>query len=117
MKNKFKLTAISLYIASRLPAVGFADLDKSNETLYTLSNDAGQNEVLAFQRINNGHMEAAGHFAYIEDPDGALIEFVETHKVPILKKLGWYLDLRKRDPKKSLPDWILKTLRFSKVKV
>jgi catechol 2,3-dioxygenase-like lactoylglutathione lyase family enzyme len=61
--------------------------------------------------------EAAGHFAYIADPDGALIEFVETQKVPILKKLGWYLDLRKRDPKKSLPNWILKTLRFSKVKL
>jgi catechol 2,3-dioxygenase-like lactoylglutathione lyase family enzyme len=61
--------------------------------------------------------EAAGHFAYIEDPDGALIEFVETHKVPILKKIGWYLDLRKRDPKKSLPNWILKALRFSKVKL
>lgn len=30
--------------------------------------------------------EAAGHFTYIEDPDGALIEFVETHKIPILKK-------------------------------
>ncbi|MGD0340180.1 MAG: VOC family protein [Bacteroidales bacterium] len=61
--------------------------------------------------------EAAGHFAYIADPDGALIEFVETLKVPILKKIGWYLDLRKRDPHKSLPDWILKTLRFSKVKI
>jgi catechol 2,3-dioxygenase-like lactoylglutathione lyase family enzyme len=60
--------------------------------------------------------EAAGHFAYIEDPDGTLIEFVETHKVPILKKIGWYLDLRKRDPQKSLPDWIVKTLRFSKVR-
>jgi catechol 2,3-dioxygenase-like lactoylglutathione lyase family enzyme len=60
--------------------------------------------------------EAAGHFSYIEDPDGTLVEFVETHKVPILKKLGWYLDLRKRDPKKSLPVWILKTLSFSKVK-
>jgi len=47
--------------------------------------------------------EAAGHFSYIEDPDGTLIEFVETHKVPILKKFGWYLDLSKRDPKKSLP--------------
>ena len=31
--------------------------------------------------------EAAGHFSYIQDPDGTLIEFVETHKVPILKKL------------------------------
>ncbi len=61
--------------------------------------------------------EAAGHFSYIEDPDGTLIEFVETHKVPILKKLGWYLDLRKRKPGKSLPDWILKTLRFSRVKI
>jgi catechol 2,3-dioxygenase-like lactoylglutathione lyase family enzyme len=60
--------------------------------------------------------EAAGHFSYIEDPDGTLIEFVETHKIPILKKFGWYLDLRKKDPKKSLPDWMLKTLKYSRVK-
>lgn len=60
--------------------------------------------------------EAAGHFSYIEDPDGALIEFVETHKIPILKKIGWYLDLRDKDPYKSLPDWMLKTLSFSRVK-
>ncbi len=60
--------------------------------------------------------EAAGHFAYIEDPDGTLIEFVETHKIPLLKKIGWYLDIKKRDPYKPLPDWILRTLRFSRVK-
>jgi catechol 2,3-dioxygenase-like lactoylglutathione lyase family enzyme len=60
--------------------------------------------------------EAAGHFSYIEDPDGTLIEFVETHKIPIMKKFGWYLDIRKRDPHKSLPDWMLKTLKFSRVK-
>lgn len=60
--------------------------------------------------------EAAGHFAYIEDPDGTLLEFVETHKIPVIKKLGWYLDLRKRDPGKSLPGFILKALRFSRVK-
>ncbi|HBE40994.1 MAG TPA: glyoxalase [Bacteroidales bacterium] len=59
--------------------------------------------------------EAAGHFAYIEDPDGNLIEFVETHKLPVIKKLGWYLDLRKRKPK-PLPAWILKMLRFSRVR-
>jgi catechol 2,3-dioxygenase-like lactoylglutathione lyase family enzyme len=58
--------------------------------------------------------EAAGHFSYIEDPDGTLIEFVETHKLPVLKKLGWYLDLKKRDVK-PLPDWIMKMLRFSRV--
>jgi catechol 2,3-dioxygenase-like lactoylglutathione lyase family enzyme len=60
--------------------------------------------------------EAAGHFSYIEDPDGTLIEFVETKKIPILKKLGWYLDLRKRDGSKPLPDWMLKALKFNRVK-
>jgi len=60
--------------------------------------------------------EAAGHFSYIEDPDGALIEFVETKRIPILKKLGWYLDLNKRDATKPLPDWMLKALKFSRVK-
>lgn len=61
--------------------------------------------------------EAAGYFAYSADPDGTLIEFVETHKVPILKKFGLYIDLRKRDPNKSLPGWMIKTLKFSKVKI
>ena len=61
--------------------------------------------------------EAAGHFSYIADPDGTLIEFVETHKLPILKKFGWYLDLRGRNPHKPLPSWMLRTLRFSRVKI
>jgi len=60
--------------------------------------------------------EAAGHFAYIEDPDGTLIEFVETDKIPILKKIGWYLDLRKRDPRKPLPNWILNALKLNRIK-
>lgn len=60
--------------------------------------------------------EAAGHFSYIEDPDRTLIEFVETHRVPILKKLGWYLNLTNRNPRKSLPRWILKSLAFNRVK-
>jgi catechol 2,3-dioxygenase-like lactoylglutathione lyase family enzyme len=51
--------------------------------------------------------EASGAFSYIEDPDGTLIEFVETHKLPIIKKLGFYMNLRKRDPKKTLPKWML----------
>jgi len=60
--------------------------------------------------------EAAGHFTYIEDPDGALIEFVETKKLPILKKFGWYLDLRKRAPEKPVPAWMLRTLKFNRKK-
>lgn len=58
--------------------------------------------------------EAAGHFTYIEDPDGSLIEFVETRKIPILKKFGWYLDLGKRAPEKALPNWMLKALKFNR---
>lgn len=60
--------------------------------------------------------EAAGHFTYIEDPDGTLIEFVETHKVPILKKLGISIDMTKRDPLKNLPDWLVKAMRFNRFK-
>jgi len=60
--------------------------------------------------------EAAGHFSYIEDPDGTLIEFVEAHKIPLVKKIGWYLDLRKRKRGKTLPDWMVKTLGWGRVK-
>jgi len=60
--------------------------------------------------------EAAGRFSYIEDPDGTLIEFVETKKISIMKKLGWYLDLSKRDATKPLPSWMLKALKFNRVK-
>ncbi len=60
--------------------------------------------------------DAAGHFAYNEDPDGTLIEYVEAHKVPILKKLGWYFNLKKRDATKPLPNWMVKALRFNRKK-
>ena len=61
-----------------------------------------------------GMGEANGHFTYVEDPDGTLIEFVETFRIPIIKKLGLYLNLAKKDDHKQLG--ILKLLRFAKVK-
>lgn len=60
--------------------------------------------------------EAAGSFSYTEDPDGTLIEFVETHKIPILKSMGWYLNLRKRAPEKALPRWLLNAIGFNKAR-
>ena len=60
--------------------------------------------------------EAAGRFTYIEDPDGTLIEFVETHKVPIMKKFGWFIDMTKRDPKKNLPNWMISAMKFNRMK-
>ena len=59
--------------------------------------------------------EAEGRFAYVEDPDGTWIEFVQAHKVPILKKLGWFIDLRKRRSNTPLPDWMLKSMGLNRV--
>jgi catechol 2,3-dioxygenase-like lactoylglutathione lyase family enzyme len=60
--------------------------------------------------------DAAGRFSYIEDPDGTLIEFVETHKLPIWEKMGWYLNLKNKSPEKPIPKWILQFLRLSRVR-
>ena len=54
--------------------------------------------------------DASGHFTYIEDPDGTLIEFVETHKVPIVKKLGIVIDMSRRDPQKALPKLLFRLM-------
>ena len=59
--------------------------------------------------------EAGGRFSYVEDPDGAWIEFVETHKVPVMKKLGWYIHLKNRKPGKHLPNWMLRAMGMNKV--
>jgi catechol 2,3-dioxygenase-like lactoylglutathione lyase family enzyme len=84
--------------------------------------------ALKDRAIQNGHPftvdsadsfdmgEAAGHFSYIEDPDKTLIEFVETHKVPIMKKIGWYLNLKKRNKSKPLPRLMLKGLGLNRKK-
>lgn len=60
--------------------------------------------------------EAAGHFAYIEDPDGAWIEFVEAHRIPIMKKWGWFLNIKNRNPEKALPRWMLSAMGLNRVK-
>jgi catechol 2,3-dioxygenase-like lactoylglutathione lyase family enzyme len=60
--------------------------------------------------------EAAGSFSYIQAPEGTLIEFVETHKVPLLKKFGIYLRLKNRPRNKPLPKWMLHLFSLKKVK-
>jgi len=60
--------------------------------------------------------QAAGHFTYIEDPDGTLIEFVETHKIPIVSKLNICINLMKRDRTKPLPRLLFYAMRLNRVK-
>ena len=59
---------------------------------------------------------AGGRFCYVEDPSGTLIELVETHQVPIVKKWGWYLHLNKRKGNKPLPNWMVKLMGLNKLR-
>ncbi|GHB49504.1 VOC family protein [Mongoliitalea lutea] len=58
--------------------------------------------------------KAAGQFAYCEDPDGTLIEFVETHKIPIIEKLKLYFHLKWINTSKPLPRWFFKLMELNK---
>lgn len=87
------------------------NMDKVHETVLALGHDFVCDSGADFDMG-----DANGHFTYVEDPDGALIEFVETFRIPISKKLGLYINLRDRDPNKRLSWLITKALRFTKVK-
>ena len=56
--------------------------------------------------------DASGQFCYIEDPDNTLIEFVETHKIPIIHSIGLKLNIQKRYSNKPIPKWLLNLLKF-----
>lgn len=56
------------------------------------------------------------HCTYIDDPDQTWIEMIEVYKVPIVEKWGLYLNVEKRSPSKPLPDFMLKALKFSRIK-
>lgn len=68
--------------------------------------------------VNSGNSfemgEAAGQFSYNEDPDGTLIEYVETHKVPLFKKWGLYLNLKNRKKQTPLPRWMVQCMGLGK---
>lgn len=78
---------------------------------------AEENNAFTVDSSNSFDMgKAAGHFSYIEDPDQTLIEFVETHKIPIIEKLGLFLNIKNRAPEKPLPNWMLGMLSLNRVK-
>ena len=63
--------------------------------------------------------DTAGRFAYLEDPDGSLIELVEVHKIDVAKKLGWSIDMTKRDPEKPFGNlfiWLLRKVKKATTK-
>lgn len=56
------------------------------------------------------------HCAYITDPDGVLIELIEVFKIPLLEKWGIFLNVHGKNAGKQLPKWLIKMLRFSRIK-
>lgn len=58
----------------------------------------------------------SGHFAFLEDPDGTLIEFVEAQKIPLINRLDFCINLQKRDQNKQLPELLFYLMKLNKVK-
>lgn len=61
--------------------------------------------------------EASGHFTYIEDPDGTLIELVEAHKLTVLKHPHIYINMLKRNREKAFPKFFFRLMGMNKVKL
>lgn len=59
--------------------------------------------------------EASGHFTYIEDPDGTLIELVEAHKLTVLKRPHIYINMLKRERTKPFPKFFFRLMGLKKV--
>ncbi len=59
--------------------------------------------------------EASGRFAYVEDPDRTLVEFVEVYTLPIAKKYGLVLKLKNRKTQKPLPKFLMRLLALKKI--
>ena len=69
---------------------------------------------------DNAHFdmgEASGHFTYIEDPDGTLIELVEAHKLTIMKHPHIFIDMLKRDREKAFPKIFFRLMGLNRVKL
>lgn len=99
--------------------LGYIHLCFDIHNMTKLVDECGANgypfKVLSTPSFDMG--DANGHWGYLEDNDGTLIEFVETHKIPLIKSLNWHIDLRKRDPLRSLPRWIINGLALKRVKM
>lgn len=98
--------------------LGFIHLCFDVRNMEALKNHC-QNHHTPFTVDSGEHFsmgDAAGHFAYIEDPDSTLIEFVETKKVPILKKLNWFFKFPKEKMYQPVPKWMIKAFRLNRVK-
>lgn len=98
--------------------LGFIHLCFDIRRMHALTEECAQHNfpfrVLSDESFGMGDVN--GHFGYIEDPDGTLIEFVETYRVPLVKKLRLHIDMSNRHPDKPLPNWMIRALALKRVR-
>jgi len=99
--------------------IGFVHLGFDVRGMVALGKDL-QEKGFGFSCDTKDTLDMGGttrvHCTYIEDPDGTLIEMIEVYKIPIIEKLGIFMNVEKRNPLKPLPDYMLKALRFTRIK-
>ena len=61
-------------------------------------------------------LQTRNSIPFLEEPAPSEAEMIEVYKIPIIEKLGIYLNVAKRKPSQSLPDLMLKALKFTRVK-
>lgn len=90
---------------------GMRDLEKACEAAgFPFTIDSCPNG----ERFDMG--ESSGHFTYIEDPDGTLIEFVQTQKLTLLKHPHIYIDMLRRNPLQPFPKLFYRLMGARRVK-
>ncbi len=99
--------------------IGFAHLGfdvRNMEAIGKILDEAGHGFTCDTKDVLSMGDSTKVHCTYIEDPDGTLIELIEVYKIPILEKLGIYLNVEKRPYSKPHPSLMLKALKFIRVK-
>ena len=111
----------ALFVDANHSAGGAVKLVSANATITSVQKGAyfAENNDNFVHMVLVNESTAASHslmFLNRQSSDGTLIEFVETHKLPIIAKLGWYMNLKGRPHHKSLPNWMINTMSFNRIK-
>ena len=99
-----------------------AALEEKKEELYgyqlllAVAEEAGPEVVIRQLKELLGGCEEEGELWLAEAAVPFFAELVETHRLPVLKRLGWYADLRRRPPRKPLPRLVIRALGLTRVR-
>ena len=112
-------TPVKIFADRKWGDIGFAHLGfdvRNMKAIGEVLEKAGHGFTCDTKNVLSMGDSTKVHCTYTEDPDGTLIELIEVYKIPILEKLGIYLNVEKRAFSKPHPPLMLKALKFMRVK-